>query len=238
MIKKRLIRYFDSCLENCDRMVLLSNRFIPIVNNLTNNRFNDKIEAINNLVAYEAEITIPKKNNTVIWCGRVGYDAKRVDRMLSIWKKVGHKHPDWKCLVLGSGDIEYFMKAVEKYNIHNIQLLGFCDPTPYYNTGAVLCMTSSVEGWGMVLVEAMAHGCVPIAYNSYASLQDIITDGENGFVISAFDEDAYIQKLELLINDDTLRYKMAAKGLYEVRRFDSHRIAGEWIERFGNLMYK
>lgn len=237
VIKKKLTRYFDFCLESCDRMVLLSNRLIPIMNGLTNNMFRNKIEAIHNPIVYDTVTVIPTKSKTVLWCGRVGYDAKRVDRMLSIWKRVWQKYPGWECLVIGSGNVAYFRKAVEKYNISNMRLLGFCDPEPYYKTGAILCMTSSVEGWGMVLVEAMARGCVPIAYNSYASLQNIITDGENGFAIPAFDEDAYIRRLELLMTDDTLRCKMAMKGLSDVSRFDAHDTAAKWIELFDEILH-
>lgn len=235
-VKKKLTCYLATCLESSDRMVVLSEHFIPIMNDLTDNMFQGKIRAINNPAIYNTDSIMPTKTKTVLWCGRVGYDAKRVDRMLSIWKRVGTKYPDWNCLVIGSGNIEYFRKAVEKYEIPNIQLLGFCDPKPYYKTGAILCMTSSAEGWGLVLVEAMAHGCVPIAYNSYASLQDIVTDCENGFAIPAFNEGIYIRKLELLMTDDKLRHKMAMKGLLDVSRFESSGIALEWIKLFDSML--
>lgn len=236
VIKKKLTCYFNSCLENCDRMMLFGS-YVTIMNNLTNNVFRDKIEAVINPVAYEAATVVPVKSKTVIWCGRVGYDAKRVDRMLSIWKRVGEKHPDWECLIIGSGNIEYFRKAVEKYGITNIQLLGFCDPKSYYEMGAILCMTSSAEGWGLVLAEAMAHGCIPIAYNSYASLRDIITDGENGFAIPAFDEKAYVAKLTELMTCSKLRESMAEKAKESIKRFDAKKIAAEWIKLFDSLLY-
>ena len=45
-------------------------------------------------------------------------------------------------------------------------------------------MTSSFEGWGLTLTEAQQYGCVPLAFHSFASLTDIITDKVNGFAIS------------------------------------------------------
>ena len=38
----------------------------------------------------------------------------------------------------------------------------------------------------MVLTEAMQYSCVPIAYNSYESLDDIIQHGKNGFKVKPF----------------------------------------------------
>jgi len=44
-------------------------------------------------------------------------------------------------------------------------------------------MTSRFEGWPMVLMEAMQMGVVPVVYNSFESLSDIVVDGENGYII-------------------------------------------------------
>lgn len=235
-VRKELSHYFSNCLKNCDQMVVLSHRFVPDMNILTDNLFRKKIVAINNPATYYTDQVMPNKHKTVLWCGRVGYDAKRVDRMLSIWKQITMRHPDWECFILGCGNIGHFKGLIEKYRIKNIRLLGYCDPEPYFRNGAILCMTSSTEGWGMVLVEAMAYGCVPVAYNSYASLQDIVTDGENGFAIPAFDKKMYIRKLELLMNDDSLRRRMAARGMSDVCRFNPDKIAAEWIKLFGDTI--
>lgn len=234
-VKNDLIHYFSDCLDICDRLILLSDRFIPIMNDLTNNRFQKKIAAINNPAVYRANLILPDKHKTVLWCGRIEYGMKRTDRMLDIWKQMAVRHPDWECLILGSGNIGHFERLIEKQRIENIRLLGFCDPKSYYETGAILCMTSSTEGWGMVMIEAMAHGCVPIAYNSYASLQDIIIDGENGFAISAFDEKAYITKLSKLMSDNSLREIMAEKAKKSVLRFNATKIATGWIKLFDGM---
>ena len=87
----------------------------------------------------------------------------------------------------------------------------------------------------MVLVEAQSNGVVPIAYNSYASATDIINDGENGFLVKAFDEDEYVKKLMLLMRDKELRLRMAESAMASVRKFDSRKIAQQWIDLFEKL---
>lgn len=43
-------------------------------------------------------------------------------------------------------------------------------------------MTSTFEGFGLVLPEAMQHGCVPMAFNSYAAVRDLVIPGETGIL--------------------------------------------------------
>ena len=119
--------------------------------------------------------------------------------------------------------------------IENINFVGLTNPQEYYDRAAILCMTSSTEGWGMVLVEAQSNGVVPVAYNSFASATDIINDGENGFLVKAFDEDVYVEKLLLLMSDEDKRSVMAEKAIVSVERFDYRNIADKWIDLFENL---
>jgi glycosyltransferase involved in cell wall biosynthesis len=96
-------------------------------------------------------------------------------------------------------------------------------------------MTSTTEGWGMVLIEGQVHGCAVMAYDSYASVSDIITDGENGVVVPAFNECEYARRLSELMEDDALRQRMAQNGTQSVRRFASTNIAKRWISEFEQL---
>ena len=124
----------------------------------------------------------------------------------------------------------------KKLQIPNITFTGSCDPTKYYEQGAILCMTSSTEGLPMVLIEAMQYGCATIAYNSFESLQDIITDGYNGFAVTPFKKKEYINKLRTLMTDKALREKFGQNGMEMVKRFDRKIIAKQWIELFRKVL--
>lgn len=97
-------------------------------------------------------------------------------------------------------------------------------------------MTSSTEGWGMVLVEAQMFGCIPIAYDSYSSLGDIITDNVNGFKIAPFNKKQYAKRLEWLMENEDERNKMFEECQQSVKRFDVSIIAKQWMELFKNLI--
>ena len=97
-------------------------------------------------------------------------------------------------------------------------------------------MTSSAEGWGMVLIEAMQYGCVPIAYNSYTSLADIVQNGVNGFAIPAFNKKCYVEKLEFLMNNNAVRDEMAKKGYESIKKFNQKDTSYKWIELFDEVL--
>lgn len=228
--------YFDECVKNSDAVVFLSNRFLPIVDHMVGYHCN-KVKAINNPNSFDvgAIKDFNNKNKIVLWSGRLGYDAKRTDKMLSIWKLVFSKHPDWKLLVCGSGDADYFRNICIRHHINNVEFPGFVNMEDYYAKASILCNTSVAEGWGLVLVEAMQYGCVPMAFDSYASVHDIIEDGENGYIIPAFNEKEYARKLDLLMTDEDLRMTMAHKGRESVNHFNPEAIARKWIELFQSL---
>ena len=156
--------------------------------------------------------------------------------MFDIWKTIAPRHPDWELYIMGGGNIEYFKNIVKAHNIPNVHFTGFCNPYEYYKDSSILCMTSSTEGWGMVLVEAQIFGCVPIAYNSYSSLGEIITDGANGYTIPAFDKKKFTEQLEYLMEHDIERENMIAVCQDSVKRYDARIIAQQWMELFKNLI--
>lgn len=234
-IKTEDIARYKLLIKHSDRFVLLSNSFVDTLKVLLKKDHINNVIAINNPVKIDSNKSCIVKKNTILWCGRVEYSTKRIDRIIDIWREIAPKHPDWELIIMGSGDIEYFRNLTKKLQIPNISFTGSCDPTQYYEQASILCMTSSSEGWGMVLVEAMQWGCVPIAYNSYSSLNDIITNGINGFSITAFDQKEYVEKLEILITDIESRKKMALKGLETIQMYESSVIAKKWINLFNDI---
>lgn len=237
-IEQELGRHFRSVYQASDLTVLLSDKFFPDFRQLLGKSVTDyhKLIAINNPVP-EALLGLPphSKEKIIVWCGRVEYGQKRIDRMLKVWKRFQSTHPDWSLYVLGGGNLAMYQRLAEQSGLKRINFVGFCNPYEYYERAAILCMTSSSEGWGMVLVEAQAHGCVPIAYHSFASLEDIIADGANGFVVKAYDEDTYVEKLKSLVTNIPMREQMAENAVRSVRKFDSQNIAKQWMSKFEEL---
>lgn len=231
-------RHFNSVYLHSDKVVLLSDKYIPIFIKKAKLDRTDKLIAISNPSLSDNKEVVYEKKKIIIWCGRLGYDAKRLDKMLSIWKKISQRFPDWQLKILGSGDKEYFRKIIDKFRIRNIEIVGFSNPYNYYRNASIICMTSVCEGLPMVLIEAINMGCVPIAYNSFASLSDVIDDGRNGYIITPFNEKEYINRLSSLMSNPALLRQMAESGRELTYRFDMHKIAHEWDELFRDCVAK
>ncbi len=92
-----------------------------------------------------------------------------------------------------------------------------------------MLLTSKAEGLPLALVEAMAAGCIPIAYDIPYGPADVISDGTNGFLVPAGDIDALAERIVRLQRmapravDAMRRRAMATAG-----RFDDRAVLRAW----------
>lgn len=88
------------------------------------------------------------------------------------------------------------------------------------------------------MTEALQWGVVPIAFDNFASIRDIISDHENGFLIPGEDIHLYAEKLIQLMNDSEQRQKMAADGIKSCEKFNMDQTIGQWTQLFEELKTK
>lgn len=143
--------------------------------------------------------------------GRLSYADKRVDRLIDIWNILKGKTAGWQLIIVGEGDEKKKLEAyVKKLNLTNVEFAGFCNnPKQYYDRASILCLTSSFEGWGLVLTEAQANGIVPIAFECSDGVKSILSPNEiNGLLIPPFDLEAYAKKLLFVMNNTEARKRI------------------------------
>lgn len=239
LLKKRrlsagLAEKYRFIYRNSDKVILLSNNYIPKFKSIAGIVSNEKLLSINNpMCPHRDEMQCKEKK--VVWVGRVGYDMKRTDIMLKIWKEVSLYRPDWKLYILGSGQVDNFRNICRKYDINNVEIKGFSNPFEYYPKASIICSTSVSEGLPMVLLEGMSYGCVPISFDSFASITDIITDGEDGYIVDALNRKNYVNRLLKLMSNDDLRNRMSGKTINKINKFEASRIAEKWMKLFETL---
>lgn len=177
-----------------------------------------------------------QKKKQILFVALFG-NVKREDWMARIWAKIAADYPDWKLVMVGYGP-EGRLKRLNKIlkGVSNVELVGYAESKPYQEESAIVCLTSVSEGWPMVLIEGMQCGCVPIAYNSFASASDIIQPGFNGELIAPFDEQKYVGHLRHLIENDEYRQQLAANAEESVRKFEITNVADRWEDLFDELI--
>lgn len=97
-------------------------------------------------------------------------------------------------------------------------------------------MTSNFEGFGMTLTEAMQNGCVPMAFDTYTALHDIVTDSVDGMIIPPKDEKKYANNLYELMSSDVRRRQMALDAMKTAQKFSISSIGAKWINMFNELI--
>jgi poly(glycerol-phosphate) alpha-glucosyltransferase len=98
-----------------------------------------------------------------------------------------------------------------------------------------LLLTSTSEGFPLVLIEAMAAGCLPIAYDVRYGPADLIADGRNGFLVPDGDiaalADAII-RLQRMPTERVARMRRAARATAE--RFSDLEVTRRWAAQLGS----
>jgi N-acetyl-alpha-D-glucosaminyl L-malate synthase BshA len=95
----------------------------------------------------------------------------------------------------------------------------------------VLLMPSEMESFGLVALEAMACGVVPVA-TRVGGVPELITDGEDGFLEPVGDVVAQAARVVELLRNDELHYRMAKTGRWNAaERFCSEKIIPQY-ERY------
>ena len=97
-----------------------------------------------------------------------------------------------------------------------------------YINSSIFAFSSRFEGFGIVLVEAMACGLPVVSFACPCGPKDIIKNGEDGLLIEREDVEALAKGLSQLMNSDSLRLSMAKVGMENVRRFSMEHIAQQW----------
>lgn len=226
--------------NNSDMTILLSTRFIPIYQALADIHSNDKFGVIQSALTYNTFLPkseIKNKGKEILIISRMDERSKRLSLALKIWKELekDEELKDWKLTIVGGGpDTEYYQKLHKKLQLKRCSFEGrVIDIIPYYQRASIFMMTSSYEGFGLTLTESQQNGVVPIVFNSYASLADIITNGKNGVIIPNGDVDEYVHQCKRLMLDKTWREQMAEQAIDDCKQFCQENIIRRWYEYLG-----
>jgi len=186
---------------------------------------------------YPVTTTI-SENKRVIAVGSHSFN-KGYDLLLQAWKLVFAEFPDWKLYIYGKFDNEKtYIKLAEKLEIKN--QVYFSQPVAQiadeYLKSNIMVLSSRSEGFGMVLIEAMACGLPCVSFDCPHGPADIIKDGEDGILVKNGDIQGLADGLIKLISDENLRKKMGATAKTNVQRFLPETILKQWDTLFKNLV--
>lgn len=234
IIYRSIINQFKLLYKGKSHVNVLSPRYVETIKEIA--PYISDISAIANPNTYSTVNNIPKEK-IVLYVGRLNNKSKRVQELLEIWAAVQRCRSSWKLIIVGEGPSEVLLRQ-RASNIPNIEFVGYQDPKPYYEKASILCMTSIFEGFPMTLTEAMQHGCVPMAYDSFPAVFDIITSGYDGEIIKSFNKKEYVRRLLYLMENSDYRNRLSVNATESVKRYNVEAIVNQWEDLFIKLKHQ
>ncbi len=105
-------------------------------------------------------------------------EKKGFETLINIFKQL----PEMQLILAGDGPLmKKFRKSTKQYN--NIKLMGWIeDKEDFFEQIDIFCLSSEIEPFGIVILEAMARG-VPVISTNCNGPNDIIKNGYNGILV-------------------------------------------------------
>lgn len=197
-----------------------------------------RLEAVPNPVPAPGIDPADGSGKWVVAAGRLA-PVKRYDLLVKAFDKVRQERPDWRLRIYGGGKQKDKLRSlVDKLDLYNhVYLMGPATPIePEWAKGSIAAVTSSLESFGMTIVEAMRCGLPVVSTNCPHGPGEIIEDGVDGRLVEVGNVPAIADGLLELINDDDKRRQMAHAALQDSERFDPSHIAERYETLFGDLL--
>lgn len=220
--------------EKSDKFILLSKLYIPEVVSMLHGRLSEKFLGIPNPIPFEINKKSELKKE-VLYVGRVSINQKRLDLLIRAWSLISKRHNDWILKIVGDGpDLRYLKQLSKKLCISNISFEGKQNPIKYYEKASIIAMSSTYEGFPMTLIEAISFGLVPVAFNSFAAISDVVFNNFNGLTVEPFNIDKFASTLDTLMSDKALFNVMSNNCIEHAKNFKVDEVGKVWINEFYN----
>lgn len=178
-------------------------------------------------------------NKKAIAVGRLSPE-KGFDLLIDAWALVNKKHPEWTLDIYGNGNLrDELQRKIDSLGLQNVIKLNLPTPMIYDKLldSSMYLMTSWYEGLPMVLLEAMGCGLPAISFDCKCGPRDIISDGENGYLVLDRNIESFAEKTCRLIENNSLRVEMSKKARINVEsRFSEEVVMKQWIDLFENVL--
>jgi glycosyltransferase involved in cell wall biosynthesis len=174
-----------------------------------------------------------KKVYKIIQVGRLGKNVKRQHLLIEAFAKVSAKHPNWIIEFWGAeGKRAYtnFLNVlIKKYGLEKKVFFRGTTSNVFsvLSEGDIFAFPSAFEGFGLALAEAMSVGLPVIGYRSCSAVNELILDGENGFLCADGISDL-ADKLDMLMSDKNLRIRFGKNGKISMQQYEPKLIWDKW----------
>jgi glycosyltransferase involved in cell wall biosynthesis len=190
------------------------------------NKFQNSELSIQNSLKQELDISNETKLIGIISALE---PEKNMEEFIKIAKKISSTRNDIKFVIIGDGSLTTKIKSEILHLKSYIFLLGFRDDIPQILSSLdIFLFTSKNEGFGQVLLEAMASK-VPVITSNFGTAKEVIEDKKTGFIYKDIND--AVQLIEKMLTTYDLQLTTITNAFNFVQQFD----VKEMNEKINNL---
>lgn len=188
-------------------------------------------------VSFPPEIT-HTNSKKIISVGRLSY-PKNYDSLIRAFAHIAANFSDWTLEIYGSGSEQNHLQDLIE-NLHlsgRVKLMGHTnDVSSKLDSAAFFVLSSIMEGFSLVILEAMSHGLPVVSYDCPFGPSYIIDNGQSGILVPLSDEKQLATSMEHLIRNEDARHKMSIEARMRAQEFLPEKIAAQWMSLFKYLI--
>lgn len=193
-----------------------------------------------------------KKSGPIIFSVGRNHPKKAFDDLIKAMVLIKEEFPKVQCVIVGYG-FETLIPLVKKLGLQNHVTfpgtfsgvitrngkVNFDAPHPdllaLYKSADIFVLPSLIEGFPLVIPEAMAAG-LPIVTTNVPGNRDAVRDGYTGFLVPPRSHNVLAKYILKLLKNDNLRNKMGKNAFEFSERYDYFKLAQEYIDVYKTLM--
>ncbi|MHA2326016.1 MAG: glycosyltransferase family 4 protein, partial [Promethearchaeota archaeon] len=206
-----------------------SNKVKVVPNSVDTRRFNPNIKShgIREKLSLLSE-------PIVLYVGKLDYH-KGVEYLIEGFARLVKEFPDVKLVIVGDGPTRKNLEfLVDTQKIDNsvifVGKVSDEDLAKYYAASELVILPSFMEGFGIVLLEAMASG-KPCVATKVGGTEDVVVNNETGLIIPPADPNSIYQAMQFMLLNPDLRKKFGKSGRKRaVENFTPEKIAKQTLE--------
>ena len=167
--------------------------------------------------------------NKYLFLGRLSYE-KNLFRLLDIAELLKHRNVPFNIDIYGNGPLKQELQEniIQKGLNDKVILKGFCTNKNIYKEYDALLLTSDIEGYPLVIIEAKANAIPTITTNWGDATSEIIADKENGIICET--NDMYVNAVIAMQNPDCLKKMSNAAFDDFINNYSASIVKSKWLD--------
>ena len=181
----------------------------------------------------QADLSAQKDTYKILFVGRLSKNHKRPHLLIEAFAGLADEFPNWNVELWGAEDGKAYYKElqllIKKHHLENrVFLKGPTNDVPsVLQQGDIFAFPSAYEGFGLALGEAISMGLPAVGYKSCSAVNELIKDGENGYLCEDGIEPLRIA-LQKIMKNQQVRMQMGKFAKVSMEKYSSRAIWNEW----------